>query len=83
MTNKKICDKIRLIYKRRDYTMFLTIQELETIKESYLKEIADLKLKVEVVEDFIGLAKSKNVETEEVETVEVEAETEYTTTSIH
>ncbi|MBR2870482.1 MAG: hypothetical protein IKB98_03815 [Clostridia bacterium] len=63
--------------------MFLTIQELETIKESYLKEIADLKLKVEVVEDFIGLAKSKNVETEEVETVEVEAETEYTTTSIH
>lgn len=57
--------------------MFLTVQELETIKESYLKEISDLKLKVEVVEDFIALAQSKKVDaTEEVET-ETEVETEY------
>jgi hypothetical protein len=66
--------------------MFLTVQELETIKESYLKEISDLQLKVEVVGDFIALAKSKKVEEpanyendEETENVEVEqsAETIY------
>ena len=56
--------------------MFLTVQELETIKESYLKEISDLTLKVEVVEDFIALARTKKVQTEEEVEIETEEETE-------
>ena len=54
--------------------MFLTVQELETIKASYLKEISDLELKVEVVDDFIALAKSKNVEEPEINETETEEE---------
>lgn len=54
--------------------MFLTVQELETIKGSYLKEISDLRLKVEVVEDFIALAKTKKVEEPEIDETETEEE---------
>ena len=39
-----------------------------------MKEISDLKLKVEVVEDFIALAKTKKVEEPEINETETEEE---------
>ena len=57
--------------------MYLTIEELLALKEQYVEEIYKLQAKIDVVCDLVELAKSKVVETEQVEPVEEETEQAY------
>ena len=53
--------------------MFITIEELYSMKKKYLAELRAVEAKLAVVDDFIGYAQSKEpIVTEETEVVESE-----------
>jgi hypothetical protein len=58
--------------------MFITLEEMEEIKANYEKQIVELNRKVEVVNDFIAIAKEKDYHKSEenAETEEIEAQAE-------
>lgn len=62
--------------------MFITVEEMQELKAQYQANIAEMMRKVEVIDEFIGLAMSKTVcevEQEPVnEIVEEEVEVEET-----
>lgn len=56
--------------------MFITIDELYEMKDKYSREILELEMKKDVVDDLIKYAEAKQVSHEEVELEEVETECE-------
>ena len=53
--------------------MVMTIEDMLAIKAEYEKQVAELKTKIAVVDDFINFVSAKEpVETETEETAEVE-----------
>ena len=62
--------------------MFITVEEMQELKAKYQASIAEMARKVEVIDEFIGLAMSKpvlDVEEPVEELVEEEVEVEETT----